>query len=330
MSYAAIAAAVIGVAGTAYSSSQQKKAAGAGGARLDEAIAYARRHPDAFGRRPDEWNSLDYAPLFRSDPGYADLAGDTIAGNRANFGAAAMLSTANNEWALADERARVAAWDPTFEDSFAIQQQNTQNLLNGVLPFEDLQGITAQRSELNSILGGAGNSQQTAADLGLRRLDLMQQGQNALNSNEGLISRLSPFARRTTPQSMFVNPEQVINSAVGENWQDYQAAAQERDAAFAFEAMADPYQQGMLNLLSGQAGIAAGASPLGGGINWAQIGQAAGGAINAYQNRNTAQSGGGGTGGTSAWGSSYTGGATHNLSNTSAPSSSYNQPYQQV
>lgn len=329
MSYAAIASAVIGVAGTAYSSSQQKKAAGQSGARLDEAIAYARRHPEAFGNKPDEWNSLDYVPLFRSDPGYAGLAGDAIAGNRANFGAAAMLSTANNEWALADEQARIAAWDPTFEDSFAIQQRNTQNLLNGILPYEDIQGVAANRSEINSILGGSGNGQQTAADLGLRRIDLMRQGEQSLNANEGLISRLSPFARRTTPQSMFVNPQDVISSAVGENWQDYQAAAQERDAAFAFEAMADPYQQGLLNLLSGQAGIAAGASPVGGGTNWAQIAQMAGGAINAYQNRNTAQNTGGGAG-TSAWGTGYTGGATHNLSNTTTPTSAYNQPYQQV
>src|SRR6187431_1989575 len=306
MSYVAIAGTVISVAGSAYAANQSKKAAAKAGGSLDEAIAYARVHPEAFGSKPDSWDQLDYAPLFQTDPGYANMAASVVAGNQRNLPGTIGLSRDVNAYATEDAKTRMGAWDPTFQDSFAQQQQNTSNLLAGRLPFEDLQGITSRRSELNSILGGAGNGQQTAADLGLSRIGLMQQGQAALNSNADLISRVDPFARRVTPQSMFVDTNQAINNAIGENWNDYQAAAKERDAAFAYEALADPYQQGLLNLLAGQSGFQGGTNSIAQGMNWAQTGQQVSSAMNAWNNRNNAPATAGGAygAGQTAWGTS--------------------------
>lgn len=316
MSYGAIVSAVVAAGSAAYSSSQQKKAAekaaNVSSEEFKAVIDYAKKNPEAFGSKPDEWNSLDYAPLFQTDPGYANLAAQVIAGNQGNLDASTQLSRDTNAYATEDARTRMNQWYPGFQDAFSQQQQNTSNLLAGRLPWEDIMGIAARRTEANSLLGGAGNSQQVAADLGLTRLSLMQQGERSLNANADLVGRIDPFARRIMPQSMFVDTGQAISTAATENWQDYQAAAAERDAAFAYEMMADPYHQGMLNLYAGAAGInTAGAQQSAAanimaaqqqGQSMQQLGQIAGQLATAYFGGQQS-SGGYGSGG--AWGTDY-------------------------
>jgi hypothetical protein len=239
------------------STSQANKRAKGVSNSMNDAIAYARRNPGVFGEKID-FESIDYTPLFQQDPGYGNMAGDVIAGNRRNLGANIALTSDTNDAITQDAIDRITKLYPGFADAFAQQTQNTQNFLRGDLPMEDRDRIAAQRSEAVSLGGGGGNlAQQTAADLGLARVDLMERGAAGLTNNTSLLNMIDPVARQLTPQSNFVDVGQAINSAVAENQFDAQFAAAERDAEFNASLIPDPQKAGMLNLMSARAGVQA-------------------------------------------------------------------------
>ena len=253
-----------GLLNTAASSQAASKRSAASARGQQAMIDYARANPSVFGEKM-KFENVDYSPLFKQDAGYGNLAGDVIAGNKRNLPAAQELAGATNEWITQDAMRRMEQIYPMFGTSFNQQAQNTQNLLRGQLPTEDLQALTARRTEAQSLGGGGANAQQVAADLGLARLDLMNRGAEGLAGNVNLWNAIDPLSRRLTPQSMFVDTGAAIQSAIAENQFSSTFAASERDAAFNAAMMPDPQKAGMLNLLSSQAGAAA-AAPQGQGF----------------------------------------------------------------
>lgn len=251
----AVAAGSAIVGGISANSANKRAKAAAGS--MDDAIAYARRNPGVFGEKIN-FEGIEYTPLFQQDPGYANMAGDVIAGNRRNLGANIALTSDTNDAITTDALDRINRMYPGFQDAFGQQSQNTMNFLRGDLPMEDRARIAAQRSEAVSLGGGGGNlAQQTAADLGLARIDLMNQGAAQLTNNVNLMDRINPVAGMLRPQSNFVDVGQAINSAVAENQFDATFAASERDAEFNASLIPDPKKAGMLNLLSARAGVQA-------------------------------------------------------------------------
>lgn len=292
MSWVTVAVGVAGAATSAYSASQSNKRANAASHGLDGAMAYARANPGAFGEKID-WSSVDYTPMFKSDPGYGNIAGDTIAGNQRNLPANLNLMRETNQAITKDSMDRINTLYPGFASALGQQSQNTQNFLRGQLPMEDQNMITSRRTEAQSLGGGGANPQQVAADLGLARMDLMNQGQASLTNTVNMFNAIDPVNRRVNPQSMFVDVGQAISNSIQENQFGAQFAQSERNAELAYAMQADPQKAGMLNLLAGQGALQAanqpvsvGGAALMGGINagmgayqaqqtpaWAQVAQ---------------------------------------------------------
>jgi hypothetical protein len=220
-------------------------------------MGFAADNPQAFGEKIP-FEAVEYNPLYLQDPGYGNAAGDVAAGNQRNLPAFTGLAKDTNAFIDEDTLARINKMYPGFGDAFGQQQSNTLNLLRGVIPYEDAAGIAGRRAEAASLAGGGFPSQQVAADLGLTRLGLMQQGQQALQANANLAETINPVNRRLLPQSMFVDTMSAISAMISENQFDASFAQQERNAEFNAALVPDPQAAGMLNLMAGQAGYQAG------------------------------------------------------------------------
>lgn len=257
MSWVAVGVAAVGAVGGGISASQSnKKAKGALGG-YDKVVEYARGKPGAFGKKLD-WKNAEFTPLFDENGNYSQFAANTIQGNADNFGAAAGLSDQVNNWMTNSQQQRLNAFDPTFMDSYGQNAQNTSNMLNGVIPQEDMNGIISNRTQRQQLAGANPGGQQVAADLGLTRMGLMQQGSQQLGQNASIFNQLFPQGSYMRPDSMFVDVPAALNSAIQENQFGANFAANERTLAANAAAQPDPYQAGMLNLLASRAGMQAG------------------------------------------------------------------------
>jgi hypothetical protein len=220
-------------------------------------MGFAADNPQAFGEKIP-FRPVEYKPLYQEDSGYGNAAGDVAAGNQRNLPAFTGLAKDTNAFIDEDTLARINKLYPGFGDAFGKQQSNTLDLLRGVIPYEDAAGIAGRRAEAASLAGGGFPSQQVAADLGLTRLGLMQQGQQALQANANLAETINPVNRRLLPQSMFVDTMSAISAMINENQFGASFAQQERDAEFNAALVPEPQSAGMLRLMSGQAGMASG------------------------------------------------------------------------
>lgn len=257
MTWAAVAVVAAGaVAGGVSANSANKKAKSANG-EYDKLVEYARLHPDAFGEKLD-WKNINYKPLYPNGGGYADTAAKTIAGNQANFGAASALAGQTNDWINAGQQQRLNQFDPSFMDSYGQNAQNTANLLRGEIPQEDMGGIISRRTQQQALSGANTGGQQVAADLGLTRMGLMQQGAQQLGQNANIYSQLFPQGSYVKPDSMFVDVDSAIARSLQENQFAYQAQLNERNQRQMYAAIPDPYQAGIMELLGTRAGVKAG------------------------------------------------------------------------
>lgn len=256
MTWVAVGVTVVGAASSAYGASQANKRAKSAAGGLDGAIGYARANPGAFGEKLD-FEGVDYTPLFKKDPGYGGIAGDVIAGNQRNLPGNLKLMRETNQAITKDSMDRISTLYPGFAAAMGQQSQNTQNFLRGDIPMEDQNMLTARRTEAQSLGGGGVNPQQVAADLGLARMDLMNQGQASMNNTVNMFNSIDPVNRRVNPQSLFVDVGQAISQSVNENQFGASFAQSERNAELAHGMMPDPRKAGMLNLLAGRGGLQA-------------------------------------------------------------------------
>lgn len=257
MTWAAIAVTTAVSVGTAaYGASQKNKQAKGVMRGFDDAASFAAANPGAFGEKID-FKPIKYSALFKQDPGYGKIAGDTIAGNQRNLPANLKLARETNQAITDDSLARMDQLYPGLKGQFGQQSRNTSNLLRGDIPFEDQNAITARRSEAISLGGGGATQQQVAADLGLSRLDAMQSGAANLTNNVNLWNAIDPISRRVNPQSLFVDVDRAISSSVAENQFAAQFAASERNTKINHAMLPDPRLAGQLNLMTARSGAQA-------------------------------------------------------------------------
>ena len=300
---AVVTAAVIAAGATVYASNQSASA----GKKVNQAqrAVYdkAASNPEAyFGSIPEP---VDYAPLYKEDPGYANATRDVIAGDRRNLKAAGKLSAGINKEISAEALTRIQGWDPTFVGAMGQLQQNRNTALAGYLPSSDALGITADRGRMANDLGMAGGSgPQTAADLGLKRLDLQTNiGPQLSQTITNILGQVDPIARHESPADYLLKPRDAVPWMI----QESQFAAGFQQSENAIAAMADPAKAGLLNLQAFNAGfagsaqrgnamigqgIAQGASMIGGAM-----GGGAGGGSNASMFAGMMGGGAGGGGG---------------------------------
>lgn len=256
MTWAAIAVTAVSAGTAAYGASQKNKQAKGVMAGFDDAASFAAANPGAFGEKID-FKAIKYSPLFKSDPGYGNIAGQTIAGNQRNLPGNLQLMRETNQAITDDALTRMDQLYPGLKGQFGQQSRNTSNLLRGDLPFEDQNAITSRRSEAISLGGGGATQQQVAADLGLSRMDAMQQGAVNMTNNVNLWNTIDPISRRVNPQSLFVDVGEAINSSVAENKFKAQFDASERDTKINYAMMPDPRLAGQLNLMTARSGAQA-------------------------------------------------------------------------
>lgn len=285
MTWGYVAVAAVSAVAGGISASQKNKQARKAGQGLDGSIAYARKNPGIFGEKID-FEELSYDPLFKKDPGYGGLAGDVIAGNRRNLPASLALASDTNEGITQGNLDRIRKLYPGIDAAFEQQSSNTQNLLRGEIPYEDQNLLTSRRTEAQSLGGTGVNRQQVAADLGMTRLSLMNQGANSMAGNVNLWDAIDPVSRQVLPQSLFVDVGQAMDSAVRENQFDASFQQAERNAEFAHAMTPDPQKTGLLNLEAARAGLKAG-NP-----QTSVIGAAATAGLNSYAGSGGAYAGG--------------------------------------
>lgn len=272
MTWVAVGVVAAGAVAGGVSSASANKRAKSANSGYDKLVERARLHPEAFGEKLD-WENIDYSPLYPDGASYSNIAGQAINGNRANFGAASSLAGMTNDWLAAQQNARLNQFDPTFMSSYGQNAQNTANLLNGVIPQEDIAGIVNNRTQMQALSGANTGGGQVAADLGLTRLQLMQQGAQQLNQNANLYNSLFPQQNYMRPDSLFVDVNDAIRTSLDENRFAYQAALNERNQRQIYAAMPDPREAGIMELLGTRAGVRAanpgasvGAGALSGGL----------------------------------------------------------------
>ncbi len=154
--------------------------------------------------------------------------------------------------------------------------QRTRNqTLKGHLPYEDALSITSDRNRLANDLGNAGGAGgQVAADLGLKRLDLMTNvGPGLTSSIVDILNGVDPISRHSTPQDYLIAPKEAVPWAIADNQFGAQFNMTGQLTQAYLDAAPNPAAQGMLNLQAFQAGFGGGAAG-GGGQNAAMIGQA--------------------------------------------------------
>lgn len=191
---AAIAAALIGVAGTVgttmYSQSQQKKAM---------AQSQSAMQGGEFGEVP---KAALYEPMnFNEEQRYA------IGSNIDAMTRIKQLVNVTNPFITNDALRRVRALVPAYTQSMRQMGANTSSLLSGQLPFDDVADIVSDRASLGGGIGTPGTSGgATMKDLGLSRLDAMKTGAGMLGEMVNMAETISPRGSYINPREMFVSP----------------------------------------------------------------------------------------------------------------------------
>lgn len=260
---------------------------------------------------------VDYTPLNQTDPGYRRTSADAIRGDQANLAAASKLSAGTNAAITASAQARATGWDPTLMASLGQLYQNRNNELAGNIPYADaMQSMMGVNRAANDAGGAGSATPQVAADLGISRLSLMNQGASLSGQIEQILNGYDPVGAQTHPQDYQINPSQYANSAI----QDNQFGANFTSQQNAIRAMADPGAAGIFNaqmMLAGQQGQVGVANANAFGSMGMQLGAIGGGLGRAF-------GGNQGMGGYGGYGNSSLGYQPSAYANYQAASGDYN------
>lgn len=248
--------AIIGVAGTVigagaslygtYSSNQAAKKAGS---------ASAAGIP--VGQKPV---AAEYKPVD-----FTKEQLDTVTGNLANADKIHGLMDQTNFFMDADALHRAKKIIPGYAQNMALEGNNTNDLLNGRLPYDDVMGIVANRSQNTAALGTPGTAgPATMRDLGLSRLDAIKAGSGMMGSMVDMAEKIDPVGRRMTQQSMYLDPATNIRNRMEQN-QIIQQSDQNRNNIAAAATPSEALQaQLMLAQRTGALGGGASGSGVGG------------------------------------------------------------------
>lgn len=236
---AAIAAALIAAGGSAYAANQSGKAAKSSAPNTKKAISDLRSID--LGDVPD---AAPYAPL--------NLSAEQIDSILANMGALPNMQSLvalTNRGITNDSISRAKKMIPGYMDSMRRMGENTNAMLSGRLPFEDVMDITGDRNSMTGSIGipGTGGAA-TLKDLGISRMDAMKSGTGMLGDMISMAETISPSASYMRPQSMMISPMDRIAAQTEQNSLDQQS----RQNANNLRAQADPTDLAIAQLLTGQ------------------------------------------------------------------------------
>ena len=267
---------------------------------------------NVFGTKPE---GIEYEPVHYTPVNYGDVQMDTIHNQQKAMPDINSLTASINKALRDDSETRINGWVPGFTKSLGTMGNNASELLNGRLPFQDVLDIVSKRQELSNTLGTPGTSTNaTLRDLGLSRLDAMNQGGDMMSRITQLAQAIDPMEQRSRPQDWMYTPSQSIPWKIQE--QQFGATLEANQAMFkhgvdqnnaVLAATGDPSainQFGASYLQNVAGGVPQSGGQQGGGVNYAQIASMLGQAYQAYQG----QQGGGGYGG----GANYYGNTGYN------------------
>lgn len=208
---------------------------------------------------------------------------DTIQGNIQATPSAVQLTGMVNPEIWKNDLSRIRSLMPGFDNARDTYVGNTQKLLQGELPFQDVEDIVSNRSSTAAMLGTPGGSRNaTLRDLGLSRLDAMNQGASMFQQFTQIAEGISPVQSQMRPQQMFFTPSERAQLDI-----EQASLMQQASASMAIaEAMPNPGLNAITNARIGlnMASFGQQSQPQG-GTNWGQIAGAISGVAGAYANR---------------------------------------------
>lgn len=273
-----------GVYGVASANKAQKEQA----ARYGDLANLSAKEAEAIFGRKIEFDAPEYTEFEKEDPGYAGIVNRILTGDISNLPMAGQLSSGINRQISAATRARIEGWDTSFMGAMNTLYNTRNETLKGRLPYQDALAITADRTRLANDLGFAGGSgPQIAADLGMKRLDLMTNvGPNLTASVVNILNAVDPIQRHTTPTDFLLRPNEAVPWAIQDRQFGAEFNFQSALTQATLDAAPDPAAQGLFNMRAFQAGLQPSGAQSGaqmaaaignafsalGGINWNSFG----------------------------------------------------------
>lgn len=267
--WGAVIAGVGAAAGSAISASGQKKAAKSAADNQKKAFSNAQGYLDSLaagkmGNLEDIFGSKLNPEAFLYHP--VDITQsqlDTISGNLQAFPSAVALTEKVNPAIWKNDLSRIRELMPGFDNARDMYLGNTKRLLAGELPFQDVEDIVSNRSSMSAMLGAPGGSRNaTLRDLGLSRMDAMNQGGSMFQQFIQMAQAISPVESQMRPQQMMFTPQERLQADILQRSLEQQGEASAEMA----RAMPDPAQNAIANANIGlnMAGIGASYQPTSG------------------------------------------------------------------
>lgn len=222
-------------------------------------------------------------------PGYerVNLANESaraIEGNVGNLPNAARLSAITNSINTALDSARAEQLSPGFLQGLAQAGSAGRQLASGYLPVGDVMQVARNRAQAASALGLAGTQYRSALprDLGLTRLQAIQQGGNLLSQTAATMGQINPISAQLRTQQFLNSPQEQADMTFRQNLLDQQLAGQRALIAASPDPLATLLlgtEKDRLGLYSG-AGVAGGQAQQATGQAWMGAGSAIGAGFN--------------------------------------------------
>lgn len=284
------AASVIGAGISAYGASSSQKSAAK---QKQQAYDNARGTLQGFAGRGADWLASAFgSPLNPEEFLYKPInltksQLDTIKGNIKATPSAVELADKVNPEIWQNDQNRIRDLMPGFDAARDSYIGTTRRLQEGLVPFSDVMDITANSSAAAAAMGTPGGSRAlTMRDLGLSRLDAMQQGNSMFAGFVDIAQKISPVEHQFRPQQMFFSPLERAQLDIEQAALEQQGRASAEQA----RAMPDPAQYALAN-----AGIGIEMAALGksyapsSGAGWAALGQGITNAASIYASRQSSQ-----------------------------------------
>lgn len=313
-----IVSAGVGVAGAVSAKKAAKKQQG----QYGELSKAAAANPEGIFGSKIKFDAPQYTEFEKEDPGYANIVSRILTGDINNLGQASALSGGINQAISKATRSRIEGWDPGFMGAMNTLYKTRDETLKGRLPYDDALAITADRTRLANDIGSSGGSgPQIAADLGMKRLDLMTNtGPNLTASIVNILGAVDPVNRHTTPTDFLLRPSEAVPWAIQDKQFGAEFNFQSALTQATLDAAPDPAAQGLFNMQAFQAG-------LGGKNSGTQVASAIGNAFSALGSINWGSFGKGGQSGAGTYVGSPTATGPNNppiYANAGGPAYYYN------
>jgi len=193
---------------------------------------------DVTGTRP-EFEAFEKSNI-------ADIVGSTARGQTGALGDVQDLTMGVNEINNLSNEVRFERLFPGGLDALKSQGSAAASLSKGELPFEDVLGVVRDRAGLSNSLGLGGTQFASAVprDLGMSRLQAIQQGSALTAQGAATANQINPLSSQMTAQQNLISAPQALDFSQQQNVLDQQS----RQFGANLAAAPDPLAQGVLGL----------------------------------------------------------------------------------